>query len=489
LSIVAFAVAFVLLVGPPMWGNEPATLQLLRADSAPSSTVASFPTVPLGTAVGPGSNATATSGTKGASLVVSSQSFGLASQFFGVNVHVVGLDNESLAAMVNATPFVSFRFSPMGEATNQLTSLQYSSNGVPTPVYAETDAEFVTWCRWVSCRATMMVPAEIDNPAIAAATVLYVEQVLGFHPAYWAIGNEPQQWTHFKIPWAKWRSTDQSTPTPAQYATEVQRYVIAMRAVDPKIRIIGIESVVGGTQSGSWLTDLVQVDGPNLSAVAYHAYPLGNATGSSSRAAFYGALDNPSAFPLNYAATVSMVRAACSKCHISVFVDELNAALGGNAKTYMTHYPEVPFMAAALISAMRDDVRRVMFFDLEDLNGVQPYAMTTVGGGPRPSYYLFSDILPKLASGSVTRTSIQGGPSGVYEVLTTNQTSTSLFVVNTNLKATLNLTLPGGNGFGSALTEYRWTYPNGMPSAPQHLTSPGLDWKVAPQSLLLLVWS
>jgi hypothetical protein len=474
---IGLAVVLVVLLSGPLWsGSGPAAGTLVNAASSPSNQTLS------GTDVTP----SPVSG----SLVVTNQSFELSPQFFGVNVHAVGTDNQSLAALVNATPFVSFRFSPAGEATNQVDSIVYSPNGVPSSVYSETDAQFVTWCRWVECRATMMVPAEIDNAKEAAATVRYVEQTLGFHPEYWAIGNEPQQWIHFGIPWTKWRSNDDSTPTPAQYAVEVRNYVSAMRAVDPKIRIIGIESVVGGTLSGSWIKDLVEVDGPNLTAVAYHAYPLGAGTGPASLASFYAALRNPTAFPLNYPATTTIVHDACPSCHILVFVDELNAGLGGNFASYLTHYPEVPFIAAVLITAMREDVRHVLFFDLEDLDGQQPYGLTTVGAGSRPSYLLYSDILNLLASGRVVRSSIHGGPEGVYSVLTKNATSTSLFVVNTNLTHSLSMSLPGSvKIFSTSVTDYGWTFPDLLPSAPLRVTHPTGSWTVPPQSLVLLVWN
>jgi hypothetical protein len=475
---VAIALILVLILAAPVWYGSPAAARVLGLDGTHLTNDSNSPTLSM-------------EESESGSLLVSNQSFALSTQFFGVNVHVVGLDNQSLAALANATPFVSFRFSPMGEATNQAESITYSPNGVPSAVYAQTDAQFVTWCRWISCRATMMVPAEIDNPSQAAATVRYVEQTLGFHPEYWAIGNEPQQWTHFGIPWVKWRASDESTPTPAQYAQVVRTYITAMRDVDPSIRIIGIESVVGGSLSGAWIQDTVQVNGPNLSAVAYHAYPLGSGSGPASLSAFYAALANPEAFPLNYPATTAIVRAACPSCHISVFLDELNAGLGGSYTSYMTSYPEVPFIASALIAAMNEDVSRVQFFDLEDLDGQQPYGMTTVGQGSRPSFLLYEDLLDHMASGSVTQTSIQGGPGGVYEVLTTNGSTTSLFVVNTNLALSLSLSLPKTGGvFSTPLTMYRWTSPDTLPSAPVRVTNPdGTVWKVSSQSLLLLVWN
>ena len=423
-------------------------------------------------------------------LTVTQGKFALSPGFFGVNVHVVGEDNQTLAGLANGTPFVSYRFSPMGEATDQVHALTYSQNGVPSPTYGQTDAQFVTWCRWVHCHATMMVPAEIDNPSEAATTVRYVEQTLGFHPSYWAIGNEPQQWTHWKTPWSKWRTTDHSTPSPAQYALEVQHYVRAMRAVDPKIRIIGIESVVGGTLADGWFKDLMKVDGPNLTAVAYHAYPLGAGNVGASLGRFYGGLTNPQAFPLNYPVTKSILRSACPTCKVSVFVDEFNSALGGNFTGYMIGYPEVPFIGAAVIAALREDASRVLFFDLEDLDGQQPYGLATVGGGPRESYLLMSTFFERVATGSVEKSAIAGGPRGVYEVLTSNSTSTSLFVINTNLTDSLSLTLPPKtNVFSDPLSEYTWIPPSPTPTGPVAVPHPaGTIWSVPPQSLLLLSW-
>ena len=370
----------------------------------------------------------------------------LNSNFFGVNVHVVGNGSISLPVQESGTPFVSFRFSPQGEATDQIHSIEYGPSGGSSPVYEETDSSFVAGCEALRCKATMMVPAEIDDPAEAAATVQYVEQNLSFHPQYWAIGNEPQQWVHWGIPWSHWRSSDDSTPTPMQYAVEVQQYVKAIRAVDPSASFIGIESVIGGTTDAAWFRDLVSVDGPNLTAVAYHAYPGGNGTASGTLTNFFGSATNPLAFPLNYPPTVSIVRSACPSCHISVFVDEFNAALGGNFSGIMTSYPEVPYVAASLTAAIRENVPRVLFFDLEDLNGVMPYGLLTQGGPPRPAFLLFTGILDHLVVGTILNASVQGGPPGVSAVVTENGTTASLLVVNTNFTSGLTLTLPAGFG-------------------------------------------
>jgi hypothetical protein len=430
------------------------------------------------------------SGGVSTTLVIGNSTGTLNSSFFGVDVHVVGNGSISLQSQTIGTPFVSFRFTPQGEATDQIHSIVYNQSGVGSPVYDEGDSAFIAGCKALGCSATMMVPAEIDNPAEAAATVLYVEKNLSFHPQYWAIGNEPQQWTHWGIPWTQWRPSDHSSPSPMAYALEVQQYVLSIRAVDPTAKLIGLESVVGGTTDAAWFRDLVQVDGPNISAVAYHAYPGGNGSIPGSLTNFYGALTNPISFPLNYPATVALVRQACPSCQIPVFVDEFNSALGGNYSGLMTTFPEVPFTAAALSIAIQENVPRTMFFDLEDLDGMMPYGLLTLGAPPRPAFFLFTGILDHLLTGTVLNVTAPGAPNGVTALLTENTTAASLMLVNTNLSSSLTFAIPDGlaklTGPG---TSYSWDDGSPGPIAgPPSADPAGVDWNLLPQSVLLIVW-
>jgi hypothetical protein len=423
-------------------------------------------------------------------LVVGSPTGSLNSSFFGVNVHVIGNGTISLPSESLGTPFVSFRFSPQGEATDQIHSITYNASGVGLPIYEEGDAAFISGCEAISCDATMMVPAEIDDPAEAAATVQYVEQNLSFHPQYWAIGNEPQQWTHWGIPWTEWRQSDHSTPSPMEYALEVQQYVTAIHAVDPAAKLIGIESVVAATTDAAWFRDLIAVNGPNLSAVAYHAYPGGNGTVPGTLENFFASLSNPLAFPLNYPPTYAIVREACPSCHLSVFVDEFNSALGGNFSALMTGYPEVPYVAAALAEAIQEHVQRTCFFDLEDLNGLMPYGLLTGGAPPRPAFSLFTGIIDHIVDGFVFNTTVPGGPAGISSVYTENATSSSLLVVNTNLTTGLTLTLPSGEaGMVGPGIPFYWNPSMSGPVGGPPVTNPvGMEWNLPPEGVLLIVW-
>jgi hypothetical protein len=216
------------------------------------------------------------------------------STFFGGGLQSPNMTDRWFINDLAGTPIVSYSFGNGLEVTDQINGLAYSSDGTSTPVFRSNDSAFISFCRTLHCRALMGVPAEINDPSEGAAVVQYVEGTLGFHPYYWGIGNEPQGWTHYGIPWTKWRTTDNSTITPLGYAKLVQRYVSAMRAVDPTMRIIGIESADGGQGYDSqWLDEVAIVDGSNLSAVAIHPYPGGRGAPNSTVSDFYSTLWNP----------------------------------------------------------------------------------------------------------------------------------------------------------------------------------------------------
>lgn len=411
----------------------------------------------------------------------------LSSGFFGVNVQEVAVGGPALAARVNATPLTLFRFTPNGEATDQIAGLTYNSSGFAGPTLGFTDAEFVAWCESLHCRSEMMVPAEIDNTAIAVATVAYVEGTLGFHPTYWAIGNEPQQWTHFGIPWLDWRTSDSSTPSPLQYATEVLAYAQALRAFDPSIQLIGLESSVGGGQAKAWLQNVSAVAGPYLAAVAYHAYPGGNGSAPGSLAQFYSDLQNPNSFPGNYPASVGIVRAACPGCHLQVFVDEFDGALGGEFKKDLVSYADAVIVAAGLIQAAREGVPHVLYFDLADLDPNLPYGMLLSGGAPRPTYLLYSEFLANLTLGQVHSSSLAGAGGGNYSLYVTSPSSASLFVVDTNLTEGIRLSLPTAFLHVPGGTVWSWAPGEASPVVqpfPDHPLAP--TWTVPPQGMLLV---
>jgi hypothetical protein len=422
------------------------------------------------------------------SLVIGSTAGYENASFWAVNAQSPYIQNSALAGLVNDTPFTFFRFGTDGEATNQVSGFTYSSDGIPSVDIGESDAEFVTWCRWIDCRAIMMVPAEIDNVSMAVATVQYVEHTLDFNPEYWSIGNEPETWTHWGIPWPDWKPTDDVPVTPLQYADEVQQYVSALRAIDPTIRIIGIQASTGQSSELAWLTDVVAVNGPNLSAVAYHAYPAGAGPPGGSLSSFFSSLTQPTSFPLNYPGAVAAVRKACPSCDLPVLVDEFNAAPPNSTfDPYLTAYPEVPFVGAVIAEALRENVTQVAFFNLQASASPAQFGLLDPRLDPRPAFRLYSDFFQNFSIGRIANTSLAGAPSGVYSVLSENATETSLFVVDTDLATGLRLNLTGsGFPFSGSWSSWVWGPDMVGPQSQAAVPNPAEIWNVPAEGVFLL---
>ncbi len=407
--------------------------------------------------------------------------------FFQLVLQTPNLTQPTLWSTLNATPFDTFQFGNAAEVTNQVTGVPYADNGSALPPTPSNDSNFVRFCRTLHCHAVMAVPAEIDNVSMAVATVRYVEKTLNFTPDDWIVGGEPQGWTHWGIPWTSWRTSDHSAPTPLEYARELQQYVTALRAYDPTIRLIGIESADGGMwYNSSWLYEVALVDGPNLTAVAIHPYPDGVGTAGANLTSFYETLSNPLNFPNNYAGLHESVDAACG-CALPLWVGEYNAALAGNYSVDLMGYPDVPYLGAGLLGAMKQGVPQLDVFSYSH----DPQSLVSQSGARLPSYTLFSTFFRNLTLGEVHNSTIVGGPGGLFALTIDNGSRTSFLVVSTNLTETLNLTLapPGGSYLGGSGHGWRaWSWNDTAPAplfADGSLFLPG-TWTVPPLGILLV---
>lgn len=405
------------------------------------------------------------------------------SSYFSLNTASPGLGLASVDALVAATHVTYLNYGSAPESVNQSAGLVYYLNGTTAPFTGSNDSAFIRFCEQLHCEATMPVPGEIDDPGAAADTVRYVEQTLGFHPEYWEIGNEPISWTHFGIPWARWSATDDVAPTPLQYAQMVQRYIPAMRSVDPSIRIIGIQSDAGAPIDTAWFQDLVALDGPNLSAVAYHSYAGGLGFPGNDASDFFATLTHPQTFPLNYPTTVGVVRAACPSCSIQVLVGEYNSARYGNFTPLATGYDEAPYIAAGLLQGLRENASRVTLYALQPKTNA---GLLDANDAPYPLYDLYATFLPNLTLPHVLNSSIAGGPGGVYELVSHNGTNASVFVVNTNTSFGLRLSLGPGVDVVGDDTVYAWSPGLAAPSVGPEAVTGITTWSIPPEGMLLI---
>jgi hypothetical protein len=403
--------------------------------------------------------------------------------YFSLNVASPDLAEAGVETLVAATGVTYMNSGYAAEDVNQSAGIDYFGNGTSGPYHGENDSEFIGFCEAIRCHATLAVPGEIDDPGAAAVTVRYVEQTLGFHPTYWEIGNEPVSWTHFGIPWARWTSNDDSTPTPLEYARMVQQYVIAIRSVDPAAQIIGLQSDTGAPADSDWFTTLMQIDGPNLSAVAYHSYAGGRGTPGESLAGFFGSLSKPGAFPLSYPATVDVVRAACESCDTRVLVGEYNSALLGNLTGYATSYPEAPYVAAGLLEGLEENASQVTFYALQPSGNA---GLLDSDNAPLPVYDDYSTFFPNVTLPWIDNATVVGGPAGVFALVSHNGTRASLLIVNTDTTDGLRLGFSNASAFAGPVEQYldgpRQSGPS-VSTEPMNATSSIL---IPPEGILLV---
>lgn len=383
-------------------------------------------------------------------VTVRNQTIGDLSNFWGVGVnHGYGLSNATNETQ--GTPIDWFVW-PAGAVADSYDMQNGTlwTDGTPSHA-AVNESQFVAECRAISCHAIFSVPGEIDSPSTAAYEVVYTEQVLGFHPAYWEIGNEPYRWLHFGIGWSRWNSTDDSHVTPTGYAQVVQAYITAMRSVDSSLQFIGLPGVGAGSRpDGPWINATVALNGPNLSAIGIHDYPGESGPLNGTLARFFATLTNTKTYMVTRLTTDEKEIKAeegsigCGNCAIKLFVDEFGAGTGstGSWQPFMQTYPEVPYVTAELLMMSESNVSNADIFELRSTyNG----SLFTAAGLPLPLDSLYTQILPHYGL-TPLNTTLTGTQKGVFAGVseTPKSNSLTLLAVNTNTTQAVQLSISGG---------------------------------------------
>lgn len=386
---------------------------------------------------------------------------------------------------LNQTPFSVVRYGAFCDDSNYSSGLTYNASGVSSPLgmnWSSIASYFALSGRaWTFC-----VGGETNNAGSVADQVRYIEDTLGLRPTYWSIGNEPMSWTHFNIPFSSWLPTDNSVPTPAQYALTVENCTRAMRAVDPAIRIVGIQSGAAATAEGPWIHAVVADNGPNLTAVAVHLYVDGKGTEAQSVSEFLGS-GNLSKIGYAVASSAQNASAACPSCKVPVWVDEFNAYSEptGQADGLPIGYPMVPFTAAGIVEALSAGAQQFTFFDLEDMVGNYSLVNGT-SGVPRPAFGLFNGIIEHMAIGAVELAPISGAPPGVYDVEMKSGGNTSLLVVDTNATQGVDVSVTSATAGAAGGSVYSMSNASQSPSGEVGAVPSSIH--VGPLGVTLLSW-
>ncbi|MCI4367781.1 MAG: hypothetical protein L3K08_08515, partial [Thermoplasmata archaeon] len=392
-------------------------------------------------------------------LTVNASSVNLSNEFWGatVNNEVRMFRGESVA--VNATParVLVWPGAMAGEDYDPFADIHYNTyDGTPTHALTN-EAQFVQMCKATNCTAIVQVPAEINDPNFAERIVNYTEVNLSFHPAYWMIGNEPELWGHWKVPWKYWATQYTSGPDPTQFGNEVLNYVKAIRAVDNSTPILGLPA--SGCTCGSWTFEqwiygVLKVTGPKIQAVAFHEYPAGwLGTGDGSLQAFYNTIQGAASIPVRMLGARQAVQSACPGCNVSVFISELGSALSWSAYgQYAIGFSGSLSLASQITQAMDDNLTNVDLFAAE-LATTNSWFNPT--GGARADYSLYTQIFDHLGtqSFSVNLTGLGHSLYGIDTLAPNDQGRQDLMVVNDNITHSVAFTPKFAGPAGSAPVE------------------------------------
>jgi len=423
------------------------------------------------------------------SLNSSGMSTPVPSNFLGVDLQATFSVSGPQGAAVTSSGIHLVRW-PGGGLADRLdplaangSGLIYGGGGKPL-VPATTAADFVLWCRSAGCQPIISLPGEIDEPSRAAAEVTYFVHALGFHPAYWEIGNEPGLWSHFGVDWTNWAPNQTAAPTPDQYAAEVASYIGAIRSVDTTTPIIGLPGIgTGGSDEPAWIAATVTANGPNISAVAIHVYPAGSNVGSGPLGEFFSGLTGSSGLPTRVAQDRAAIQVACPSCQIGLLVDEIAVASGLTQST-TAGFAWIPFEAAEIIQALQTGVAGLGFWVAQ---GSYPGSWVSTGGSFQAIYSLFSPLLSPLPAVQLPVT-VTSSAGEVFAIALGGNTSSPSLVVVVDANATLALRVSlAGLGLSSTPGEL-WTWSNTSASPQGHSWGPASPprWTIPPASVL--VW-
>ncbi|MCI4318968.1 MAG: hypothetical protein L3K23_02405 [Thermoplasmata archaeon] len=396
------------------------------------------------------------------------------------------LTNPDVGQFVNASPFGWFRYGQQNDQCNISSNQMYGDNGQVVSGCGFDLSSFKDWCasRAAGCHTFLDLPGENNNSVEDAVIAKWIVHTVGFQPDYWSIGNEPQLWKHYGKPWGQWATTDHRAPTPLAYAFDVKAAIAAVKKVDPGAKFIGIQADC--ECSPTWFKAIVQVNGPNLSAIAYHTYPSTYLQTSETLAQYYAPLASTSNITTSYATVRADIAGKCGGCAtLPIFVGEFNSGPGWSPSNWGGSYANAVFLAASTIQALEARVAMLSIFNLQTYSTTSyGYSLMNGSSALAPPGVLYTSVLRHLVGGTIETAPIKTTLGNVWALREVNGLKESLFVVNANLGHPLSLSLGTILPLLIPATSYSWGPGQSTPTAASGLSSSSV--KVPSQGILLL---
>ncbi len=416
--------------------------------------------------------------------------------FWAVSSHTAEptglISDPTVQTLLNASPIRFLRDGGGADLCDPITNTAYAANGSISGGCDYDVAALKAFCTSTAptCSSILQLPGENNNSAEDAAIADWEVHTVGFQPTYFAIGNEPSLWTDYGIPWTSWNASDNSTPTPIAYALDVRNAIAAVRAVDPGARFVGIEAAT--PHAASWFTTLMEVDGPNLSAIAYHLYPSGAGTNEPTASQLYAELKGGSNISVTYDLVRQSVQSACACAGPQIQIGEYNAgpveAQAGIYPPLDAQYPNAVFIAASIDQALEAGVPVLTFFDLQSGISSFDFGMLNSMNELSPVAQLYETVLHDFAGAAVENLTVAGSPNTWAAALVTNHTTgrqVSVLISNPQVATEVVLNVSRLFGPGTEATTISWSPSTAGPTTTYDARI-GPNVTLPPQGILLI---
>lgn len=136
-------------------------------------------------------------------------------------------------------------------------------NWTLTPAHVDA---FIALAKSVGAEPLIAINVKRGTTEAATDLLRYLNVEKQYGVKWLQIGNEPDL-------------TDDMTAGPSVYADQLNRFVDALRGVDPNVRVVGPEMLTGAHVGGihgtvDWMTPILEQTGGRIDGISWHYYPL-----------------------------------------------------------------------------------------------------------------------------------------------------------------------------------------------------------------------
>ena len=363
--------------------------------------------------------------------------------FWGMDIADDASAGSNVGASLQETPTTVLVY-PGGNLTERT---DFTTNTVYGPHSATkakvTIQNFISDCKAISCKAILELPMEIDNVSVTAAEANYVVATLGFHPAYFAYGNEPSAWKCYEVSWSALSSAGEhkcttKAPTPSAFANETQAAISAVSAdlgsQAPPALCMNQGTGTGWQNNTPWLDALEanSYDNANCAAYAMHVKAAHSGTADPTLANFYATLTGPEGLPADYQNMSALTNGK------PLLLTEVGWTTPNSVyePVFNGTWAENVVQTAIVVEAMQNVVPDMSYWVWNEGYSLHNYNQSSF-------WSIYTNIFTRL--GPVWYSTQFTGNRGVFAEVTKSGTSWSVLLVSANIQRgfTISLTKTG----------------------------------------------